>query len=158
MKVGDVFKLSTEELRSLVVPDSLRRRFILNVVFQDWNANETPPTKTRAMARRLLPLTLSGEPLANLHPGNVTVWRGGVANPGKVESYSTNRQLARGFGKVTSLQLTPSIPALSLDALWGVGRSENEVIVMTPDLHEGALSLLRSYVRTLIETAIRTRG
>lgn len=117
--------LSLEDLSSLLSSgnEEERRNFVLRTL-GEWDA-DLGPGQLRQEASKLLKLSVGKEPLAFLHPGEFTLYRGGkIFSKGTPVSWSMDKEYAKTYGEITSKKITRNDPAISLDKLMGVNMKE----------------------------------
>lgn len=125
-------RLPDSEFRT-ILRNPEERSAVLQFTVDLWKEWGEQRTFVRPLMKRVLAECKPGSPLAELHPGNITVYRGygeHSKGPGGISSFSTSRKLAADFsrghtndrgepikGNVRSVEITAKDAALSFDRL-----------------------------------------
>ncbi len=124
--VNTVKKMSVDELRTAMQGESEadKHKFVARVL-GEWD-DDNGVGKLRNQAAKFLALTTPGQPLAFLHPGPTTLYRGGKEFTGKTPvSFSADKKYAAGYGKLQAPQIiTAETPAIDYDKLTGSAMKE----------------------------------
>lgn len=134
-------------------PPSMKGRFGASGMFDSWDrslpgvgklsgeertviSQWREPLWEKARVTRLARHTVAGGSLENLHPGEITIYRGG-AQRSRGGSWSKSKAVARRYagpkGKVQSMKLTKDVPALDINKAIGTASKsavDREVFVV----------------------------
>jgi len=135
LSVGDVFKLKGPRLEKLLRPGSPQRDFIVKTIVSHWQQDEVAPPHVKEAMKQLLPHTVKGGHLADLHPGDTVLHRGGIIATRAPQAYSRSEKGAMFFKspgqkKPTSIKVNGKTAAIDFDKVLGKGKSEKEVVVL----------------------------